>query len=245
MMTEKKSYYNDVLGNALLDYLAEEPTEDIQVYSDISEEDIISLDYLFRTEESMPDIEIKALSLCKGKVLDVGAASGCHSFALKNKGVEVEAIDISEGAVEVMLKQGLENVSCVDFYDLSDKKYDTILLLMNGIGIAQNVVNLPRFFTQLKKCLLPEGQVILDSSDIKYMFEEEDGSMWVDVSKNYYGEVTYQMKYKQLTTEKFDWLFMDFETLKKNANANGFVAEKVFEGENHHFLTRLTTVNNS
>ncbi|MCB0409462.1 MAG: methyltransferase domain-containing protein [Flavobacteriales bacterium] len=233
-----KSY--DALGNALKDYFFKNDFEDITVISDISEDDIIPVDYLFRNYLEMPLIERKALNLCKGKVLDVGAASGCHSLILEEKNLAVKSIDISEGAIEVMKARGLKNAELQDFYQLTDEQFDTILLLMNGIGIAQNMENLPAFLQQCKKLLAQGGQILLDSSDIKYMFEEEDGSMWVDMNKAYYGEVNYQMQYKNCLTEPFDWLFVDFKTLQEAAKKEGFKTELIAKGEHFDYLARLT-----
>lgn len=231
---------NDALGLALKDFHQQKDFEDITVISDISEDDIIPVGYLFRNYTEMPLLERKALNLCKGRVLDVGAASGCHSLILEEKNLAVKSIDISEGAVEVMKARGLNNVELQDFYELEDEQFDTILLLMNGIGIAQNMEKLPVFLQQCKKLLAEGGQILLDSSDIKYMFEEEDGSLWVDMNKAYYGEVTYQMQYKNCLTELFDWLFIDFETLQEAAIKAGLKTELIAEGEHFDYLARLS-----
>lgn len=232
--------FHDALGEALKDYHYHSKADDITVFSDISEEDIIPTDYLFRTFAEMPKIEQKALAFCKGKTLDVGGASGSHSLFLQEKGLTVKAIDISEGAVEVMKARGIKNVELINFFDLADEKFDTILLLMNGIGIAETLEKIPIFLNQCKNLLNPNGQILLDSSDISYMFEEEDGSKWVDVNKSYYGEVVYQMQYKNTITNHFNWLFVDFNTLKETAKSIGLKTEKVVKGNHFDFLARLS-----
>ncbi len=228
----------DVIGKALLDYYDDAYSEDITVISSISEDDVIPVPYLFRSEQELPKIEKKALSLCKGTVLDVGAASGCHSVILKEKGLEVCAIDISKGAVVVMNKRGLM-ANCQDFFDV-DVKYDTLLFLMNGVGIAGRLDGLNTFLNKAKSLLNEGGQILLDSSDISYMFKEEDGSVWMDLNSVYFGEVIYQMKYKNLITDKFDWLFIDFDMLKTKAHELGFRTELILEGESDDYLARLT-----
>ncbi len=228
---------NDVIGKALLDYYNKDYTADIIVKSSITEDDIISVPYLFRTKKQLPKLEQKALELCIGRVLDVGAGSGCHSFILQENNIAVTAIDISAGAVEVMKKRKL-NVENVNFYDVT-QQYDTLLFLMNGVGIAKTLKSLNIFLSKAKSLLNKGGQVLLDSSDISYIFKEDDGSMWVDLNSSYYGEVTYQMQYKNLITEKFDWLFVDFLTLKNVATNLGFRVELVVEDENNQYLARL------
>jgi SAM-dependent methyltransferase len=229
---------NDVIGAALLDYFNNNYSSDIIVKSSISEDDVISLPYLFRTQKELPKLEKKALALCKGKVLDVGAGSGCHSLILQERGIDVTAIDTSKGAVEVMKKRGL-NAQNISFYDVF-QKYDTLLFLMNGVGIAGTLAKLKTFLIKAKSLLNKGGQILLDSSDIKYMFEEEDGSVWIDLNNSYYGEVSYQMQYKNLITNKFDWLFVDFDTLKSVATELGFSVEVIYEDENNQYLARLS-----
>ena len=228
----------DAIGMALLDYSNDNYTSDIIVKSSISEDDIIPIPYLFRKEKELPVIEKKALALCKGKVLDVGAGSGCHSLILQNKGFSVAAIDTSKGAVETMVQRGLE-AQCVDFYDVTDT-YDTLLFLMNGVGIAGQLSQLETFLKKAKSLLKPGGQILLDSSDISYMFEEEDGSVWTNLNTGYYGEVSYQMEYKGIKTDSFDWLFVDFNLLTEASHSVGLQAEKMKDGNHHDYLARLS-----
>lgn len=228
---------DDVIGAALLDYFNKNYSADIVVKSSISEDDIISIPYLFRSEKELPKLEKKALHLCQGKVLDVGAGSGCHSIILKDKGIDVTAIDTSKGAVEVMQANGL-NAQNIDFYNVKEK-YDTLLFLMNGVGISGSLSNLKNFLINAKSLLNEGGQLLLDSSDISYMFIEEDGSKWVDLNNSYYGEVVYQMEYNDLITEKFDWLFVDFSTLKSIAVELDFKVELIFEDDNRQYLAQL------
>lgn len=229
----------DAIGQAMLDFHKGIKGEQLIVKSDIAEDDEIPIDYLFRTEQELPLLEKKALQLCKGGVLDVGAASGVHSLILQEKGHQVEAIDISEGAVEVMKDRGVKCTKLQDYYTLENKKFDTILMLMNGAGLAGTVDGLVQLLNKSKELLADGGQLILDSSDIKYMFEEEDGSMWIDLNAAYYGEVQYQMQYKHYVTNEFNWLFVDYGKLSDVAELLGWQCELIEEGEHFDYLARL------
>ena len=229
---------DDVIGAALLDFYNNNYSTDIIVKSSITSDDIIPVPYLFRSEEELPDIEKKALEFCKGSVLDVGAGSGCHSILLQQKKINVAAIDTSEGAVEVMKARGL-NAEKNNFFD-SIGNYDTLLFLMNGIGISGTIEGLKSFLLKAKSLMNDGGQILLNSSDISYMFKEEDGYMWVNLKTSYYGEVVYQMEYKNLVSEKFNWLFVDFSTLEAIASEFGFKAKIVLEGESNDYLAQLT-----
>jgi len=228
----------DAIGEALLAFYNRQDKTVITVKSSLTEDDVIPTEYLFRAFNEMPFIEQKAIELCVDNVLDVGAASGCHSLVLKDKGLNVTAIDISKGAVEVMRLQNIATQR-INFYDVKEQ-YDTLLFLMNGIGIAETLQGLPRFLIHAKSLLNLNGQILLDSSDISYLFKEEDGSMWMNLNSNYFGEITYQMEYKNHLTEPFNWLFIDFNKLKEVAETCGLKCDLVCEGDHYDYLARLT-----
>lgn len=231
----------DVFGKALQDYQKGQYTEDIKTYSSLDEEDVIPVPYLFRTFAEMPKIEQKALQLARGKVLDIGAGAGSHALYLQNKGLDVTALDSSEGCIEVCQERGVKSTVCSPILDYSDEKYDTLLLLMNGIGLAGQLKNLSDFFQHLASLLRPKGQILLDSSDIIYMFEQdEDGGYWIPNDGTYYGEVQFEMEYKGQKSEPFDWVYVDFDTLQNACESNGLDCELVISGEHFDYLAKLT-----
>jgi len=229
---------NDPVGCAILDYENGTHEDDIIVASDICDDDVIPVSLLFRSYDEMPELEKTALALCKGKVLDVGAAAGVHTHYLQKKGLEVEAIDISPGSVQYMKSKGL-NAHQRNFFDLESTKYDTFLLLMNGLGIAGSLANLDATLLHAKKIANPNGKILCDSTDIKYLYEDEDGGMWMDLSAEYYGNFRFQMRYKNQVSEPFDWLYVDFDELSKAADRTGWRAEKRYS-EDDDYLAELT-----
>ena len=231
---------NDPMGAAIHDYYHTGKAGKLIVKSTMFEDDEIPVGSLFRDFVQMPALERAALNLAQGRILDVGAGSGCHSVALKAMGKDAVAIDISPLSVAVMRERGLDARE-IDFFDQSfDEKFDTVLMLMNGTGIIGRLENMPAFFERLKSLLDAGGSVLIDSSDLKYLYEEEDGSFMIDLADEYYGLVDYQMKYKNVLGEPFDWLYVDFETLSYYASENGFTAELVYEGEHYDYLAKLT-----
>ena len=228
------------MGAAIYDYHKTGKADTLIVRSSMFDDDEIPVKDLFREYEDMPELEQIALETAQGRILDVGAGSGCHSLALLKMGKAAEAIDISPLSVRVMSERGLQ-ARQVNFYDPSfDEKFDTVLMLMNGTGIIGNLDNIGRFFERLKEILAPEGCVLIDSSDLRYLFEEEDGSIMIDLAGDYYGQLDYQMQYKDVEGEPFDWLYLDFNTLAYHAEENGFRAEVIAEGEHYDYLARLT-----
>ena len=231
----------DVFGKAVLDYQLGNYTEDIVTFSSLDEKDILPLPYLFRDFDAMPPLEQKALELCRGNVLDIGCGAGSHSLYLQKKGFAVTALDSSEGAVEACRLRGITDAVNSNMYDYTAKEFDTLLLLMNGIGIVGKLGNLNQFFTHLKSLLKPNGQILLDSSDIIYMFQEdEDGGHWIPDTHSYYGEVTFTMMYKGEKSPPFPWLYLDYNTLQRAAMAHNLTCELVSKGEHYDYLAKLT-----
>ena len=229
----------DPMGRAIADYQLTGTADRLRVFSPMFEEDEIPLATLFRTYEKMPETERKALDMTRGKTLDVGAGSGCHSLVLQGRGVDVTAIDISPLSVETMRQRGVKKVVEQDFFTIGGK-YDTILMLMNGIGIVGTLERMPEFFRHLDKILATGGQVLCDSSDISYVFEDETGLIDYPDTGHYYGELSYRMQYKDTIGEPFDWLYIDAETLRKEAEKNGYAVEVVAVGEHFDYMARIT-----
>ena len=243
MKTSLLSPNKDPMGAAIADYFAKGRAAKLRVFSSQFDEDEIPAEQLFRTFDEMPPLEQKALELAQGKILDCGAGSGCHALALQDMGKEVEAIEISPLSVDVMQKRGVKQAFQINLFDENYlQKFDTILMLMNGSGIIGKLENMNTFFTKMKQLLNPGGCIYMDSSDLRYLFEDEDGSFLVDLAAGYYGEIDFRMQYKQVKGETFDWLYVDFQTLSYYAAENGFKAELIEEGEHYDYLACLRLV---
>ena len=231
----------DLFGKAILDYQTHNSPEDLITETSISEADEMSVAYLFRSFAEMPQLEQKALQLATGKVLDVGCGAGSHALYLQEKGFDVTAIDISANAIKACELRGLKKAKVQDIMQLEGDQYDTILLLMNGAGMCGRLKNISNFLQKLKTLLTDTGQILVDSSDIIYMFDEdEDGAKWIPTDVDYYGEVVFDITYKGEKENAFDWMYIDYNTLQNAAFANGFQCEVVLEGEHFDYLAKLS-----
>ncbi len=234
MSTDQK----DPMGQAIVDYAKNKVNKDIIVVSEICDDDVIPSEYLFRTYAEMPKIEQLALERCEGKILDVGAGAGIHAKHLIEQGKDVSCIDISELSVNYLQEQSID-ARQLNFFDIEDEKYDTLLFLMNGLGIAGTLSNLEITLLKAKTHLTENGKILCDSSDIKYLYEDDEGGYWIDLNAGYYGDFKFQMLYESHVSDWFDWLYVDFETLKQSSEKVGFSVELIHE-EDQQYLVELT-----
>ncbi|WP_262146976.1 class I SAM-dependent methyltransferase [Chryseobacterium foetidum] len=229
----------DLMGRAILDYFQNENPEDLQTETSISELDELPVEYLFRGFEEMNKIEQKALKLAHGKVLDIGAGAGSHSLYLQNeRKLDITALDISPKSIEVCQLRGIQKTVVQNMLEFSGETYDTILLLMNGTGIFQSLNVIDIYLQKLHSLLNKNGQILIDSTDILYMFDtDEDGGVLIPAN-GYYGELDYIVHYKGESEDPIKWLYLDFNTLKNAAENNGFKIEKVLQDEDS-YLAKL------
>lgn len=241
----------DLFGKAILDYQTNNSPEDLITETSISEADEMSVAYLFREYKEMPKLEQKALQLVKGKVLDVGCGAGSHALYLQEKGFDVTAIDISEHAIKTCKLRGLKNCNVSDILDLDTdtsttlsipNQYDTILLLMNGTGIFGKMNTISTYLQKLKSLLNDDGQILIDSSDLIYMYDQDEEGAYEVPANGYYGELTFTIQYKGETEDTFDWLYLDYNTLQNAAIANGLECQLILEGNHFDYLAKLSKI---
>ncbi len=234
--------HQDPMGAAIRDFHLKGKAKRLRVLSSMFDEDEIPVSTLFRTESEMNVLERQALNLCHGRVLDVGAGAGCHSRVLQQRGIDTTAIDISPLSVQTMRERGILKALHANFFTdcIEGTPFDTVLMLMNGIGIVGRVNCFADFFARLDTLLAPGGQLLTDSSDLRYIFEDEDGTFCYDGEAEYYGEVDYRMVYGSTRGPRFHWLYADFDTLAREALQHGFRAEKVLDGQHYDYLARIT-----
>ncbi len=229
----------DPLGRALIDFCKGKPTPPLIVRSDLAEDDAYEVSYYFREENELPEWERIALSHCKGSILDIGAGSGCHSLILQEQGLPVTAIDISPGAVQVMKYRGIRDVQLTDFFTLSARQFDTLWLMMNGIGIVGTIAGLHQFFNKAPTLLNTNGRIILDSSDLVYLLNDEEVLEYLLNREKAFGEVEFQIVYKEVEGEPFDWLYIDFDSLKQIASKYSFSCHLLCEGPHYEYVAML------
>lgn len=228
----------DPISHAISDYLSGQRDQNIIVHCDLAEDDVMEVDYFFRTPTDLPEREKIALNRCGKKVLDVGACVGAHALPLSKEGHLVMAIDTSKGAVDYLTSKNIPS-EVLSFLVYTGKDYDTLLFLMNGIGIAGKLAELDHFLQHCSSLLKAGGNILCDSTDVRYFYEDDEGALWIDLNAAYYGEFSFQLVYKETKGDWFNWLYLDYETLEKYALKNGFSCTILHQDE-AEFLAELT-----
>lgn len=227
----------DPLGSMMLDYMAGKTDAFVQVSSPDLDMWEMTGATMFRSFSQMSRLEKKALGLCRGEVLDVGAGSGCHSLYLQKRGLHVDSLDISTGCIEVMHKRKITNPVHNNLFSLGKKRYDTILMLMNGIGICGSIDGLNLFFQFVRDILAPGGHIIVDSTDLAALYDIETISL---PQHRYYGETQFAMAYGAVNGDPFDWLYIDIDTLAYYAGIHSFGCEQIMSDTSHRYLAQLS-----
>lgn len=224
----------DVFGNALLDFYHQRSPAVLWLNNSYDEPEEMPVAVFFRDEDEMPELEMMALNQCRGSILDVGAGVGSHALLLQKAGHDVTAIDISKDAVDIMKLRGVQKAVVQDVHTVKDQ-YDTLLLLMNGIGLTGTLAGLTEFLELAKSLVKPGGQLLFDSSDISYLYEDLPRP-----TAHYYGEISYCYTYKAISGNWFNWLYVDPDTLKRLAAQTGWATSILYHDEDDHYLARLT-----
>ncbi|NVK26771.1 MAG: class I SAM-dependent methyltransferase [Flavobacteriia bacterium] len=226
----------DLFGRAMRDYHTGLGLHKLRVRTQVVDWEDLPVSHFFRTWDDFPELEQEAIDRCRGRVLDMGAGAGAHALELQAKGHSVTAVDNSVGAVEVMRTRGVKTAKCADWQEFKDSYYDTVLLLMNGIGLAGTMDGLKDFTAKWDEWLNPDGQVIFESTDIAYIYKFPEGSDLLELEP-YYGEQTYRMTYDG-TEVLFPWLFADAKSLQSELQKLGWSMDILYDDGQGSFLAR-------
>lgn len=238
MNTVIRDRTKDPLGAMMLDYLRGDADTAVEVESTTLEMPEMRGEVMFRDYSRMDGLEQRALALCEGRILDVGAGSGCHSLWLQQRHDEVEAVDISPGCVQVMRRRLVRNVRHRNLFGLKGRRYNTILMLMNGLGVCGSVEGLHLLLRHLKRLLARGGQVIADSTDLTSLFAGAGGFS----TSRYFGETEFVMRYKEIVSDPFPWLYIDFPQLRMMAEENGLRCEQLMTAAGGRYLLRILSM---
>lgn len=219
----------DLHGMAMLDYMTGSQDVAVIIHRDdgFAYPPVIAARWFY--ENGFPILDTKALDLCRGRVLNVGAASGAHSIFLESKGLEVVSIDASPCAIEVMRRKGVRQPRLGDIHNLAADPFDTILLLC-GIGVVGTLEGLTRFFAVAREHLKNDGVIITDCTHPRAdTLEASQKYCDYQVAQGRYeGERTIRFEYGGSFGPWFNWLAIAPEVLGDCARTANFSFEVIY-----------------
>ncbi|MFQ5489615.1 MAG: class I SAM-dependent methyltransferase [Phycisphaerae bacterium] len=229
-------------GQALLAHFQGDAAAEFIIHRDDGQETALPASIFFRDASEFTPIDRAAMDRCAGHVLDVGAGSGLHSLFLQQKGLSVTAIDISPQAVNVMKQRGLADVYRADIIDFQGGPFDTLLMLGHGIGMVETLAGLDRFLTHAHVLLTDNGQVLLDSLDVR--LTDDPSNLAYQLANRragrYFGEIRMKVEFQDRHSPQYGWLHVDTRTLEHHARTAGWQCETIRQETTGDHLTRLT-----
>lgn len=222
-------------SQAMIDYYYGATKGKLWVETSYGTKEVMPFNALFRSEEDFSDLELFALSLCHGKVLDIGAGVGAYAIVLQNRGLKVLALEIEQAMVNIMIDKGVKQAVSKNIFDFESEPFDTLFMMMNGIGLVGTIAGLEKFLEKAKSLMFPDGRLLLDSSDISYLYQ--------DLKKpqdRYFGEVSYRYIYNEQQGNWFNWLYIDAAQLQIVGNKMGWNVQVLFTDETDQYLARLS-----
>ena len=235
MTVENSVNFTDVIGRAIERFHRTGQECFLQLWIDGEPEPPMPVSSFFRSRQTMNALEIEAMQMARGNVLDVGAGAGSHALELQQSGCDVTAVEISPSAAAVIRERGVKNVICEAITDVHEGSFDTILLLMNGFGIAGNEVGLEALLAHLKTLLSPSGSILADSTNLR---EWEERAI-LNLSHGYHGEVLFRVADGELSHE-FGWIYPDEFLLEALCDELQLSFEVIEYGERGSFLCRIS-----
>jgi SAM-dependent methyltransferase len=225
----------DVFGQALHDYYQNSIRDPLLLHNEYGPPEEIPVETYFYEPSEYSELEVFALQQVYGKTLDVGAASGRHAIFLQQKGIDITALDISPFCGRLMKAMGVENIAIEDVFDYQGSCYDTVYMLMNGAGVAGSIEGLKKLLYHCKKLVKQDGQILLDSTDISYLYASSGKP-----KDKYFGQLTFCYEYQGKMGDEFHWLYVDQQTLTQTAIQCGWRCQVIFEDETSAYLARLS-----
>ncbi len=231
-------------GLALKDYLNGNKSAQVTIIRDDDNRVLLPVNGFFRCATEF-EIDRIALEHCRDKVLDIGAGTGEHTLYLQKQSYDVTAMDISSDACEVMQLRGVNRVICENIWTWNTiVKFDTLLILGRSIGLVENLEGFEKFLNLAKRILSPNGQVLLNSLDVRCTDDRNN----LDYQKRnikagkYFGEIRMRFEYACHISEYTNHLHIDPETLGRLAKKNNWDVDYLYTDNGGNYLVKLSEI---
>lgn len=216
---------------ALRDYVAGDLNATLTIHSDLGEHDDLPVNIFFRESPDLFAFEGPALEACRGRVVDLGAGVGAHSLILQHHDIDVTAVEVLPAAVEIMRARGVHDVVHASFHDYEGGPFDTVLMMMNGLGPTETLAGLDSFLGRVPRLMAPGGQILVDGGQASLTVPPAQGTYpdWPPRTGDYVGEAWIRLEYQGRIAPPFRELYVDLDTLRRRAELAGYQCSVLYE----------------
>jgi SAM-dependent methyltransferase len=220
----------DALGTALLDHF-ERGDPALHVFErDDGYVDVASAAVYFGGIDAWSPTETRVVGAARGSVLDIGAGAGRATLHLQDRGLDVTALDVSPGAVEVCRRRGIRSTFLGTIADLAAgvrEPFETFVLFGNNLGLIGSPEAAPGWFGTLRRLARP-GAVLLGTTRDPYRTDDPAHLSYHERNRRrgrMAGQVTSRTRYRSLATSWFDLLWVSLDELRSIVEPLGWMIE--------------------
>jgi SAM-dependent methyltransferase len=245
-VSEPLSDEEDAFGRLLLDYLAGDTGQLILELDDGRAGPALPADVFFAENHAWPAQEQQVFEFVHGRVLDVGCGAGRHSIEAQRRGLDVVAIDISPGAVEVCRRREVRDVRLLPLaaIDAGLGTFDTVLMMCGNFGLVGAAADAVLALRTLHGMTTPSARIVLDSVD---PYQDKDPADLAYQERNRArerlpGQVTIRLRYRDSATPWFELLNVSARELNDLAAEAGWHLAHLVEGEPSEYYAVLEKI---
>ncbi len=192
-------------------------------------------DAYFAPFRRWPARQRRAMRLARGRILDVGTGAGRVPLHLQERGLEVVAIDNSPGAVETARRRGVRDARLLRAEQVGPAlgRFDTVVMFGNNLGLLGGVEHGRRLLRRLGRIASPGARILGETLD-PYTTDDELHLAYHERNRRrgrLGGQLRIRVRYRQLATPWFDYLFLSREELEELVEGTGWRLVDTLEDE--------------
>ncbi|MGH3018161.1 MAG: class I SAM-dependent methyltransferase [Gaiellaceae bacterium] len=240
MTTEPLTDEEDAFGQLLLDHLAGRTGEQPMLELDDGRSGpALGAEWFFAEYPAWPEAERQVFDAVSGRVLDLGAGAGRHSLQAQAQGLDVVAIDISPGAVEVCRRRGVSDARLLSVAAVDDELggFDSVLMMCGNFGLVGSADQARATLLHLRAMTASTGRIVFDSvdpyvdvSDAEIAYQERNRTRG-----RLPGQVTIRIRYGERVTPWYDLLNLSVDELEQLIHGTGWRLTQVVDGAPSEF----------
>jgi len=235
-----KRDHPDVFGQMLIDASAGIDVREIVEREDHFLVSGLPVSRYLTSYKEWPLVQQKAITLAKGRVLDIGCGAGRHSLYLQENGFDVTGLDISPKAIQLCRERGLKKtvLMSIDRISISLGKFDTILLLENNFGLLENSAKAKRLLGKFYLATSETGRIIAQSSD-PYTSQDPDTLDYQKTNRannRMSGQLKMRLRYRRLISSWFDYLLVSKGEMREILKGTGWKVRRFLEFDHWSYV---------